>query len=197
MFSSTYDAITTTSLIIRLVFAVAGMFLWGFVSRHIVRSKGYPDSENHGFAWGFWLGWIGLIVCVCKKPYGNPMDRFNQFGQPGQFGQFNQYGQGGFNNFNQPGGFNQPNNNMYGGQYQQPQQPTYQQPQQPTYQQPTYQQPTYQQPQPYQPDFSQPQYGQPDNYYQQTPDTNKQYDSGAEMDGIDTSKLTNLDDMFK
>lgn len=190
MFSSTYDTITTTTLIIRLLFAIGGMFLWGYVCKHIVRSKGYPDSENKGFWWGFFLGWIGIIVCVTKKPYNNPMNQF------GQFDQFNQYGQGGFNNYGQPGGFNQQQNNMYGG-YQQPQQPTYQPPQQqPTYQQP--QQPAYQQPQqPYQPDYSQPQYGQPDNYYQAQPQPDKQYDSGAEMDGIDTSNLTNLDDMFK
>ena len=97
MFSSTYDTITTTTLIIRLLFAIGGMFLWGYVCKHIVRSKGYPDSENKGFWWGFFLGWIGIIVCVTKKPYNNPMNQF------GQFDQFNQYGQGGFNNYGQLG----------------------------------------------------------------------------------------------
>lgn len=38
----------------------------GAIGRIIVSSKGYDDSDNHGFAWGFWLGLIGLIVCACK-----------------------------------------------------------------------------------------------------------------------------------
>ena len=189
--SELMDGITAATIIIRFIFAIAGMFLWGFVCKHIVKSKGYPDSENKGFWWGFFLSWIGLIVCITKQPYGDPMNRFNQFGQN------NQFGQGGFNN-----GFG--NNNGFGGYngqqggYQQP--PTYQQPtyQQPTYQQPTYQQPTYQQPQTYQPDFSQPEFGQPDDYYQQDASAaDKHYDSGAEMDGIDPGKMKDLDDMFK
>ena len=198
MSSDTLDTINTVSLVVRLLFAFAGMFLWGFVSKHIVKTKGYPDELNKGFWWGFWLGWIGLIVCCCKKPYFDPMNPMNQFNQ---YGQNNQFGQGGYNNYGQPNNFNQPGgyNNQYGQQtYQQPYQQTYQQPAQPTYTQPA--QPTYTQPaQPtyQQPNYSQPQYGQPDNYYAQNPEGNKQYDSAAEMDGLDTSKLNNLDDLYK
>ena len=202
IFGDTYDGIVAAVGITRLIFAVILMFVWGFVAKSVVKSKGYPDNMNKGFWWGFFLGWIGLIVCACKKPFNNPFNQFgqfdqfgnlnpnNQYNQYGQNNQFNQYGQGGFNNYNQP------NNNMYGNQggFQQPpqygQQPTYQQPQQPV--QPTYQQPVYQQPA-----YQQPDYTQPDNYYAQSPQPDKQYDSGAEMDGIDTSKMDNLDDMFK
>jgi uncharacterized membrane protein YeaQ/YmgE (transglycosylase-associated protein family)/predicted Zn-ribbon and HTH transcriptional regulator len=49
-------------IIIALVMGV----IWGFVGRAIVGSKGYDGSDNHGFAWGFWLGIIGLIVCASK-----------------------------------------------------------------------------------------------------------------------------------
>ncbi|MBR4554039.1 MAG: hypothetical protein IKO27_00430 [Ruminococcus sp.] len=52
----------------------------GFAGRAVVRGKGYPDAMNHGFAWGFWLGLIGLIVCACKQPY-NQMNQFYN-GQP-------------------------------------------------------------------------------------------------------------------
>lgn len=169
MSDATYTGLSTGILLFRLLFAVAGMFLWGFVAKQIVKSKGYPDSENKGFWWGFWLGWIGLIVCLTKPQYQNPLDRFNQFDPYGQ------------NNF---GGFNQ-QNNMYGNQNQYG---SYQQPQQ--YQQPQYPQQQYQQPQQ--------QYGQPDSYYQQQPQqaAEQHYDSGAEMDGIDTSNI-NLDDLYK
>lgn len=51
-----------------IVYFVLGI-IWGAVSSSIVKGKGYPDSENHGFAWGFWLGLIGLIVCASKVPY--------------------------------------------------------------------------------------------------------------------------------
>ncbi len=46
------------SVIISVIFA--------FICRAVVKSKGYTSKENHGFAWGFWLTWIGLIVCACK-----------------------------------------------------------------------------------------------------------------------------------
>lgn len=40
--------------------------IWGVICRAIVNSKGYSSDENHGFAWGFFLGLIGLIVCLGK-----------------------------------------------------------------------------------------------------------------------------------
>lgn len=46
-------------------YIVAGLVngvIWGFVSKHINESKGYDG----GFAWGFWLGVIGVIVVAVK-----------------------------------------------------------------------------------------------------------------------------------
>lgn len=40
--------------------------IWGLICRAVVKSKGYDDRDNHGFAWGFWLNIIGLIVCAAK-----------------------------------------------------------------------------------------------------------------------------------
>lgn len=56
-----------TSIVIRIII--------GAICRAIVRSKRYPNFENHGFAWGFWLGLIGLIVCVCKPKRRPPRRR--------------------------------------------------------------------------------------------------------------------------
>ena len=181
MSSSASAGLSAGVLIFELLFAIGGMCLWGFVGKQIVKSKGYPESQNKGFWWGFFLGWIGLIVCVVKPQYQNPMNGFDPFGQ---YNQYNQYDR---------------QNNMYGGynaqQYGQPQygQPQYQQPQ---YGQPQYQQPQYTPPQPAQQQYAQPQYGQPDSYYQQPQETEHHYDSAAEMDGIDTSKI-DLDELYK
>ena len=43
--------------------------IWGFICRSIVASKNYPEELNHGFAWGFFLNLIGLIVCACTPNY--------------------------------------------------------------------------------------------------------------------------------
>lgn len=40
----------------------------GNISKAVVKSKNYPDSINHGFAWGFFLGILGLIICLFKTP---------------------------------------------------------------------------------------------------------------------------------
>ncbi len=180
MSSSAAAGLSIGILVFEIIFAIGFRCLWGFVAKQIVKSKGYPESMNKGFWWGFFLGWIGLIVCVVKPQYQNPMNGFDPFGQ------YNQYDR---------------QNNMYGGynaqQYGQPQyqQTQYQQPQ---YGQPQYQQPQYTPPQPAQQQYAQPQYGQPDSYYQQQPQqaAEQHYDSGAEMDGIDTSNI-NLDDLYK
>ena len=60
-----------------LIFGVcASILLWfmlgvifGFAGSSIVEGKGYPQKDNHGFAWGFWLGFLGIIVCVSKPAY--------------------------------------------------------------------------------------------------------------------------------
>ncbi|MBQ7186830.1 MAG: hypothetical protein IJR91_04280 [Ruminococcus sp.] len=69
--------------IVACVVSVIAAIVLGFVGRFIVKGKGYPDQMNHGFAWGFWLGIIGLIVCACKQPY-NAQPFNGQFfnGQP-------------------------------------------------------------------------------------------------------------------
>ena len=38
--------------------------LWGAATFTINQNKGY---WNNGFWWGFWLGWIGLVVVLCKS----------------------------------------------------------------------------------------------------------------------------------
>jgi hypothetical protein len=53
--------------IVYIIFALIVGIVFGFVCRAIVRNKGYDAADNHGFAWGFWLGIIGLIVCASKS----------------------------------------------------------------------------------------------------------------------------------
>lgn len=55
--------------------------IWGAICRSIVASKNYPPEENHGFAWGFFLGLIGLIVCACKPNYFQTYNGMNAMGQ--------------------------------------------------------------------------------------------------------------------
>ena len=43
--------------------------IFGLAGSSIVEGKGYPQKDNHGFAWGFWLGFLGIIVCVSKPAY--------------------------------------------------------------------------------------------------------------------------------
>ena len=43
--------------------------IMGFICYSVVKSKGYPEEQNNGLHWGFWLGIIGLIVCACKPTY--------------------------------------------------------------------------------------------------------------------------------
>lgn len=57
-----------------IVGGLVGCIVFGLICRAIVKSKGYEGSDNHGFAWGFWLGIIGLIVCACKPNY---LDTYN------------------------------------------------------------------------------------------------------------------------
>ncbi|MBP0955082.1 MAG: hypothetical protein J6M90_05505 [Oscillospiraceae bacterium] len=84
-----------------LFFVVGIRVAIAFLGRKIVRDKGYPDEMNHGFAWAFWLGWIGLLICACKRSYYDtigyaPQNRINYNGGYPGYGQ-NQapnYGQG-------------------------------------------------------------------------------------------------------
>ena len=67
------DIAYASSMIGSLVFQIGICVALGFLGRKIVRDKGYPDNMNHGFAWCFWLGLIGLIVVALKQPYVDPM----------------------------------------------------------------------------------------------------------------------------
>lgn len=52
-----------TIIIIAVIHIISGN-----ISKAVVKSKNYPDSINHGFAWGFFLGILGLIICLFKTP---------------------------------------------------------------------------------------------------------------------------------
>lgn len=43
--------------------AIISAFIWGFVTKKVIENKGY--SENW-FWWGFWFGFIALIVALTK-----------------------------------------------------------------------------------------------------------------------------------
>jgi len=47
-----------------LVILIGVPCIFGAITKHINENKGYDG----GFAWGFWLGWIGVIVVACKDP---------------------------------------------------------------------------------------------------------------------------------
>lgn len=57
------------SSVFKIIAFIIVRIIIGLICRRIVSYKRYPDSENHGFAWGGWLGIIGLIVCACKSNY--------------------------------------------------------------------------------------------------------------------------------
>lgn len=84
--------------------------IFGFISRNVVASKGYLPKDNHGFAWGFFLSWIGLIVCVMKPPAdgGSSNAGANRFftAPPPQQGQ-NNFQQGYQRNYMKPTDYQQ------------------------------------------------------------------------------------------
>ena len=59
-------------IIIKIVVALVIMLICGGIAKSIVDSKGYPEDENHGFAWGFWLTILGIIICSLKSDYTKP-----------------------------------------------------------------------------------------------------------------------------
>ena len=73
----------------------------GLVCRAVLRDKGYPPQLNHGFLWGFFLGLIGLVVCMIKQPFFN--------------GQGNMYGNGYYGNGYYGNGYGQPFGTQPGG----------------------------------------------------------------------------------
>lgn len=46
-------------IVLVIIFAI----IWGFVCRQIIYNKGY---DQNWFWWGFWFGWIAVIVALCK-----------------------------------------------------------------------------------------------------------------------------------
>ncbi|MBR1392743.1 MAG: SHOCT domain-containing protein [Ruminococcus sp.] len=95
--------------------------IFGFISRNVVASKGYLPKDNHGFAWGFFLSWIGLIICVMKPPAdggsssNNNVNRFFT-APPPQQGQ-NNYQQSYQKNYMKPTNFQQSYQPTYQSSY--------------------------------------------------------------------------------
>lgn len=56
-----------TFIILVVVHIIAGK-----IAKSILSSKGYPSHANHGFAWGLFLGFLGVIICICKSSYRSP-----------------------------------------------------------------------------------------------------------------------------
>ena len=71
LFAADYFETVSIGIIVSMLFIpLCAGIVCGIACRSIVKSKGYPDQLNHGFLWGFFLGIIGIIVCVCKPYYG-------------------------------------------------------------------------------------------------------------------------------
>ena len=50
-------------LFVSLLISIGIGCVFGAITHAIQDSKGYSET---GFWWGFWLGWIGIIVVACK-----------------------------------------------------------------------------------------------------------------------------------
>lgn len=73
------DEMNTFLIFFYLGLCIALPCIFGTITRTINENKGYDG----GFAWGFWLGWIGIIVVACREPapvyYPAPSSRnYNQ-----------------------------------------------------------------------------------------------------------------------
>ena len=86
-------AATIIPIIISLVVSIGLAIGLGFLTKHMNEKKGYTG----GFAWGFWLGVIGVIVVACKTDLTQPSYPANQnayyqqnsgqaYSQPDSFG---------------------------------------------------------------------------------------------------------------
>ena len=49
--------------LIMLILTIGNACIFGVITKVINERKGYYG----GFAWGFWLGWIGIIVVACRQ----------------------------------------------------------------------------------------------------------------------------------
>ena len=50
-------------IFIYIIIVLAVSCIFGIITKSINESKGY----NGGFAWGFWLGCVGIIVVACRQ----------------------------------------------------------------------------------------------------------------------------------
>lgn len=51
-------------LVLSIIISICISCIFGAITKAINENKGYYG----GFAWGFWLGWIGIIVVACRQP---------------------------------------------------------------------------------------------------------------------------------
>ena len=51
-------------LLLSIAISIGISCIFGAITKAINENKGYYG----GFAWGFWLGWIGIIVVACRQP---------------------------------------------------------------------------------------------------------------------------------
>ena len=70
---STLALIFANPITLYIVIALACMCGFGFVTQTINKNKGYEG----GFAWGFFLGFIGIIVVACKPSMIAPTNQSN------------------------------------------------------------------------------------------------------------------------
>jgi len=65
-YNSYYSVDSGVGSIILKAFAISLILslIFGFITLHINEKKGYEG----GFAWGFWLGVIGIVVVACRQP---------------------------------------------------------------------------------------------------------------------------------
>lgn len=70
---SDYLSIFLSTYLVTGIIGIIVACIFGAITKNINESKGY----NGGFAWGFWLGVIGIIVVACRQPnpyYTNPRE---------------------------------------------------------------------------------------------------------------------------
>lgn len=71
-----YDSVVSGDIayfgIIYLIACAIGLLVWiGCLVASIIIMKRKGRSAGLGFVFGFFLGWIGLIIVLCMKPVNN------------------------------------------------------------------------------------------------------------------------------
>ena len=69
---SDYLSIFLSTYLVSGIIGIIVACVFGAITKNINQSKGYDG----GFAWGFWLGVIGIIVVSCRQP--NPYYTFQR-----------------------------------------------------------------------------------------------------------------------